>query len=108
MPHVELKYSTDLPIDVDDLFDALVDVILAHAPDAGAIKCRAYPAAHSREDHMLVDVSMLAKPNRNSQFSTAILADLEKAIKAKIPVPCYLTVGLNYSPATYLTNDHKP
>lgn len=108
MPHAELKYSEDLSFDADALLAAIEDTINRHDPAAGECKCRAYPAARFRHTHMLVAITMLAKPNRNAAFTAAVMEDLEQAIKAHLKQRCLFSLLVEYSPSTYVTKEHDP
>lgn len=106
MPHAELKYSGDLPIDPAAILAQIEQVILTHDSAAGACKGRAFPAAVFHHSHLLVSVALLAKPHRDAAFSAALIADLEAAVKGLIPVPCAFSLVLSYSDAFYVTNAH--
>ena len=108
MPHAEIKHSADLAFEADRLFAAIEDAINRHDPAAGECKCRAYPAATYRHTHMLVAITMLAKPNRNAAFTAAVMEDLERTIKAHLKQKCLFSLLVEYSPSTYVTNEHDP
>jgi hypothetical protein len=108
MPHAELKYSSDLTLDAAAVFEVIEATILEHDGASGACKCRAYPTDGFRHTHMIVSVSLLAKPNRNAAFTAALLADLETRIKAQVHQRCFFSVMVEYSPSSYITNLHDP
>lgn len=108
MPHAELKYSTDLPIDAADILRRIEQVIAEHDPKAGDCKGRAYPAEVYHHSHILIAVSMLSRPYRDAEFTAALRDALEQAIKAMIPVACAFSLGITYSDAAYVTNLHQP
>ena len=108
MPHAELKYSDDLIFDVPGMFNLIEQTILGLDADAGACKCRAYPAPAFHHSHILISLSLLAKPHRNAAFSAALLAEMEPKLKAMLAAPCQFSLRLEYSPSTYITNLHDP
>ena len=107
MPHAELKYSDDLALDANAILAEIEHVILQHDPASGACKGRAYPCATTHHTHLLLTISMLQKPHRNDAFTSALMKDIEDAVKTHIHQSCYFSFGLDYSGATYVTNEHK-
>ena len=107
MPHAELCYSADLEIDAEDILREIEAVLQHHDAGSGACKGRAYPAAVFHHSHMLVRLSLLTKPHRDAAFTEALMADLEQAVKAMIPQPCFFSLALEYSGAHYVTNRHE-
>jgi hypothetical protein len=106
MPHAELKYSADLPIDAPAILQAIEAVIQKHDAGSGSCKGRSYPALHFHHSHMMVHVALLTKPHRDQAFSDALMAELESCVKSMIPVSCHFSLELSYSSTTYLTNMH--
>lgn len=106
MPHVELKYSSDLDIDTTTILEAIEKTIQKHDAGSGHCKGRAYPAFQYHHSHMLVALAMLTKPHRDKAFSDALIADLEKAVKSHIAQNCYFSLSLDYMGDTYITNEH--
>ena len=106
MPHAELKYSDDLGLDAGAVLIAIERVLQQHDAGSGECKGRAYPAAIYHHSHCLVEIAMLTKPHRDQAFTDAVIADLERAIKAHIPKPCFFSLDIRYSGAGYITNTH--
>ncbi len=107
MPHAELRYSDDLSLDPGAVLSRIEEVLQAHDAGSGECKGRAYPAAVFHHTHCLVTISLLAKPHRNAAFIAALGADLEQAIKALIPEPCFFTLDISFSSQIYITNRHE-
>ncbi|SMX43423.1 hypothetical protein [Maliponia aquimaris] len=107
MPHAELKYSNDLALDAQAILAAVEQVIQRHDPGAGACKGRAYPAPVFHHSHVLLSLSLLAKPHRDAAFTRALMAEVEVAVKALILQDCYFSFDLAYNTATYVTNRHE-
>lgn len=108
MPHAELKYSTDLDLPAADILATIEAVIQRHDAGSGECKGRAYPAVVFHHSHVLVEISMLPKAHRDAAFVTALRDDLEAAIKAHLPVPCFFSLNLAFSGSHYVTNQHNP
>ena len=108
MPHAEIKYSDDLNLPTPQIFARIEQIINDHDPTAGACKGRAYPSAQFHHSHVVVELSLLAKPNRGADFTAALMAAIETGVKELIDQPCAFSLLLSYSPSSYVTNLHKP
>lgn len=108
MPHAELRYSNDVAVDTGAVFGAIETTIARHDDGAGVVKCRAYPTADYRHSHLTVLLTMLDKPHRDTAFTTALISDLEAAVKAHIRSRCYFSLQVDFNPPTYVTNEHIP
>ena len=107
MPHVNIKYSSDLKLDTRSMFKLVEEVINAHDSASGLAKGRAYPAVEFQHTHVLFEISMLTKPHRDQAFTDRLMADLENRLKAQISQDCMFSLGINYSGPYYITNSHK-
>jgi len=108
MPHAEIKYTTDLELDSEEILSVIEATILRHDDGSGECKGRAYPTDEYRHTHILVSISMLQKPHRDGTFTKALLGDLEKNIKACLTQSCRFSLSLNYNLKNYITNEHAP
>jgi len=108
MPHAELKYSSDLKIDAENILTLIEARINEHDPKAGACKGRAYPAAVFHRSHILVEISMVTKPHRDEAFTLALRDALEIAIKGCLTQRCYFSLGIRYSDVVYITTEFLP
>jgi len=107
MPHVEIKYSDNLTIDTNKVFDAIERIINQTDPSAGECKSRAYPCTQYKYAHILVTISLLSKPHRDKTFTQLLSAEIESAIKAHLHQSLYFSLNIEYSLAYYTTNIHK-
>lgn len=107
MPQADLLYSADLDLDPKAILTRVEQVIAEHDAGAGACKGRAYPAETFQHTHVTLQVSMLDKPHRTAAFMTALLGDIERAVKAQIAHPCALAVQLTFSGPYYSTALHE-
>ena len=106
MPHVEIKYSDNIEIDADKIFDRIENTINSHDDSAGVCKSRAYPCSQYKHTHLLVSISLLTKPHRNKAFTEKLSAEIEKIIKAHLKQSLYFSLNIEYSLAYYTTNIH--
>ncbi|PIR25088.1 MAG: hypothetical protein COX62_02590 [Deltaproteobacteria bacterium CG_4_10_14_0_2_um_filter_43_8] len=107
MPHAEIKCSSDLRINFDELFSSLEKLINQHDSTAGICKCRAYLTDVFKHSHILITISMLTKPHRDENFTKKLSHDLETEIKKHLKQECYFSFLLEYNPLHYVTNFHS-
>lgn len=103
MPHAELHYSNDIALDAPALLQEIEDIILRHDAGAGETKGRAYPTDLHLHTHFKATIALLAKPHRTAPFLAALQADLQSAIKAHLPRPCWMSIDLTLSGPGYHT-----
>ncbi|MFT7684426.1 MAG: 5-carboxymethyl-2-hydroxymuconate isomerase [Moritella dasanensis] len=106
MPHVEIKYTDNLDIDTDTIFNVIEGIITENDSGAGECKSRAYPCSQYKYPHMLVTVSLLTKPHRDAAFTYKLSDQIEHAIKLNLKQSLYFSLTIEYSPAYYSTNIH--
>ena len=53
MPHLEVKYSSDIELDINCLFNQVELVINELDSSAGVCKSRAYPAKNYKHSHVM-------------------------------------------------------
>lgn|SRR3990167_9658664 len=103
MPHLEIKYSADIALDVECLFDQIESVINELDPSAGVCKSRAYPAKNYKHSHVMIEVWLLPKQHRNQTFTQVLLKTLKDCVKKQIANHYYISVQLYYRDSNYLT-----
>jgi len=106
MPHVEIKYSDNLDIDTNKIFDSVEKIINDNDMSAGVCKSRAYPCSQYKYSHILVTVSLLTKPHRDKAFTEKLSGEIELAIKAHLKQSLYFSLNIEYSLDYYTTNTH--
>ncbi len=72
MPHVEIKYSNDIKLNYDALFDSVEATINKLDSSAGACKSRAYPTVKSKGS---VEISLTSFINFSSQLFDKITGE---------------------------------
>ncbi len=107
MPHAELRYSSDLRVDPVAILADIEQMILQHDVGSGECKGRAYPTDYYHHSHLSLEISMLTKSHRDEAFTTALMGDLERLVKARIPQSCCFSFALKYSKGAYVTNFHE-
>ncbi|GIC76875.1 hypothetical protein [Moritella sp. F3] len=107
MPHVEIKYSDNLNINVDTIFNDVESIINGKDASAGECKSRAYPCSQYKYSHILVTVSLLTKPHRDKAFTQNLSLEIEKAIKVHLKQSLYFSLNIEYSLDYYTTNIHS-
>ncbi|PKH07194.1 hypothetical protein [Moritella sp. Urea-trap-13] len=106
MLHVEIKYTDNLDIDTDKIFNVVEGIITDSDKSAGECKSRAYPCSQYKYPHMLVTISLLTKPHRDDAFTHKLSNQIEHAIKNNLKQSLYFSLTIEYSPAYYSTNIH--
>ncbi|MDO6728255.1 hypothetical protein Q4544_15045 [Cognatishimia sp. 1_MG-2023] len=103
MPHLDLKYSSDIEIDAIAFFEEVEATLQAHDDDTGPCKCRAYPTEIYRYSQCVVEIRMFAKRERNAQFTADLVAAIEALLVKHLSQDCSISVMLTFSPPAYIT-----
>lgn len=103
MPHLEIKYSIDIELDANFLFDQLESAINELDASAGVCMCRAYPAKSYKHSHVMIEVWLLPKQHRDPVFTQALLKKLKDCVKKQVVNQCYVSVQLYYRDNNYVT-----
>lgn len=107
MPQLDVKYSSNLVFDAPKMLREVERTIAEVDSAAGQCKGRAYPTSSYHHTHIMVSVAMLPKPHRDDAFSEKMLTALETTIKSFLTQDCAFSLQLDYTPKTYVTNQHK-
>ena len=103
MPHVEIKHSSDLRLNVKSLFDDIESTINKLDSSAGTCKSRAYPTKSYKHSHVMIEVWLLPKKHRDHDFTQTLLKELKNCIEKQMTTPCYVSVQLYYRDSNYTT-----
>ena len=106
MPHVEIKYSNNLKLDMLSLFDSIEKTINEKDDSAGECKSRAYPCSEYKYSHLLVNIALLTKAHRDKVFTQDLSKKIEKTIKTHLHQSAYFSLNIEYSSSYYTTNAH--
>ena len=105
MPHVDIKYTSDLKnINFKSLFTEIENVINKIDSTAGDCKSRAYPTMDYLHTHIYIHISLLKKSHRDVDFMKNCIGKIENIIKPVLPKGCYYSVELNFSSDYYITS----
>lgn len=104
VPHVELKYTDDLPIDCEKIFFLIEQTINKADPAAGACKSRAYRISDYLHTHLYVHITVLKKDHRDDVFMRSLLNSLSAIVAAALPVGCYFSLELDFAGDYYITS----
>jgi hypothetical protein len=103
MPHLEIKYSADIELNIEFLFDQIESVINHLDPSAGVCKSRAYAAQSYKYSHVMIEVWLLPKQHRNQVFTHVLLKEIKDCVRKQIANGCYVSVQLYYRDTNYET-----
>lgn len=103
MPHLDLKYSSDLTIKTMPFFKEVEETLQVHDPDTGPCKCRAYPTDAFHHSHCLIELRMFAKQNRDAAFLAKLVNALENVLMRYLEQDCFLSVMISFSEPAYIT-----
>lgn len=107
MPQVDIKYSNDLALKVQKIFEGVEALINELDASAGACKSRAYPASEYLHAHFYLRIALLKKPHRDPDFMRNLLEKLEELVKPLLPSECYCSFELTFSSEYYSTYGYK-
>jgi hypothetical protein len=108
MPHVDLKFTSDLNIDATAFLVAIETVIHGHDTSTGEVKGRAYPAEIFHHTHCLLEISMLTKSHRDDAYTQDLLSKLQTEMEQQLSQPCLLSLGIEYTDDNYITTAFTP
>lgn len=104
MPQVDIKYSSDLQVDIKKLFQDVENIINELDSSAGVCKSRAYPAMDYLHTHFYLRVALLRKPHRGKIFMEECLKRIKHNIEQTLPSGCYYSIELVFSSEYYVTS----
>lgn len=107
MPHIEIKYSNNLTLNTNKIFNEIEKTINTHDNKAGECKARAYPCNEYKYTHIITSISLLPKEHRDKIFTENLSLDIEKIIKSHLNQSAYFTLNIEYSNEHYITNMHS-
>jgi hypothetical protein len=85
---------------------AIENTINAQNSATGTGKPRLDRAQHSNPSHLLIKVSMLAKPYRDRDFIVEIRNATEPTVKAHLQQPCYFSLSISFFDHLQITNKY--
>ena len=103
MPQVDVKYSYNLKVDIQNLLQKIETTINEFDSTAGACKSRAYPAPQYLHEHITIEIQVLRKPHRDEAFMQNLLNKLTQELRILAPKNCYFALKLDFTSVYYIT-----
>ena len=108
MPHADIKCTTDLGIDVKTLMSNIEEIILQLDPNSGVCKGRVIRIDEYYHSHLNIELRMFASKERDLEFSNQLISRVDQKAKSLMKSAAHVTVKLEFSPVTYLTDFYDP
>ena len=108
MPHADIKFTTDVDIDVKTLMLDIEEIILQLDPKSGVCKGRVIRIDEYHHSHLNIELRMFASKERDVEFSNQLVSKVDQKAKLLMKSAAHVTVKLEFSPVTYLTGFHDP
>ena len=98
MPQVDVYYTVPTPdskdpIELQPIFKAIENCILAADADAGQSKSRAHRITEFLHPHVFIDVKLIKKQHRTEHWLEQLGHNLEVCIKQYSEMPCQLNIS---------------
>ena len=108
MPHTDIKYTSDLEIDIKALMLAIESIILDLDPTAGVCKSRAIKINEYHHSHINIEITLFATKHRDFDLSNEAINRVDSKAKSFLKKATHVTVTLAFTPLTYLTGFYDP
>ena len=95
MPHADIKYTSDIQIDLKTLMSDIEEIILDLDPTSGACKCRALKVDEYHHSHINIEIRLFATKNRDIDLLNELINRIDS--KAKSFLKKRLMLLLNWS-----------
>ena len=108
MPHADIKYTSDIQIDLKTLMSDIEEIILDLDPTSGACKGRALKVDEYHHSHINIEIRLFATKNRNVDLLNELINRIDSRAKSFLKNAAHVTVKLEFTPLTYLTGYYDP
>ena len=108
MPHADIKYTSDIQIDLRTLMSDIEEIILDLDPTSGACKGRALKVDKYHHSHINIEIRLFATKNRDIDLLDELINRVDSRAKALLKKAAHVTVKLEFTPLTYLTGFYDP
>ena len=108
MPHTDIKYTSDLEIDIKALMLAIENIILDLDPTAGVCKSRAIKIDEYLHSHINIELRMYATKERDIELINQLTTRVDQKTKSLMRSAAHVTVKLDFTPLPYLTGFFDP
>ena len=108
MPHADIKYTSDIQIDLKTLMSDIEEIILDLDPTSGACKGRALKVDEYHHSHINIEIRLFATKNRDIDLLNKLINRIDSRTKSFLKKAAHVTVKLEFTPLTYLTGFYDP
>ena len=108
MPHADIKYTSDIQIDLKTLMSDIEEIILDLDPTSGACKGRALKVDEYHHSHINIEIRLFATKNREIDLLNELINRIDSRAKSLLKKAAHVTVKLEFTPLTYLTGFYDP
>ena len=108
MPHADIKYTSDIQIDLKTLMSDIEKIILDLDPTSGACKGRALKVDEYHHSHISIEIRLFATKHRDIDLLNELINRVDTRAKALLKKAGHVTVELEFTPLTYLTGFYNP
>ena len=108
MPHTDIKYTSDIQIDLKTLLSDIEEIILDLDPTSGACKGRALKVDEFHHSHITIEITLFATKHRDIDLLNELINRVDSKAKSFLKKATHVTVTLAFTPLTYLTGFYDP
>ena len=108
MPHADIKYTSDIQIDLKTLMSDIEEIILGLDPTSGECKGRAQRVDNFHHSHITIEIILFAAKHRDSGLLNELINRVDSRAKSLLKKAAHVTVKLEFTPLTYLTGFYDP
>ena len=108
MPHADIKYTSDIQIDLKTLMSDIEEIILDLDPTSGACKGRALKVDEYHHSHINIEIRLFATKHRDIDLLNELIIRIDNKAKSFLQKAAHVTVKLEFTPLTYLTEFYDP
>ena len=84
MPHADIKYTSDIQIDLQTLMSDIEEIILDLDPTSGACKGRAQRIDEYHHSHINIEVRMFATKHRDIGLLNELINRIDRRAKSAL------------------------
>ncbi len=101
MPQAELNYTANIHLNAEEVLVEIERVISNFDPNAGACKGRAFKVSEYNHSHILLNLAVMPRPHRNSEWIDRLGNLLEQTLYEHIQEPCHLAIEIRFLSENY-------
>ena len=108
MPHADIKYTSDIQIDLKTLMSDIEEIILDLDPTSGACKARALKVDEYHHSHINIEIRLFATKHRDIDLLNELISRVDSRAKSLLKKAAHVTVKSKFTPHKYLTGFQNP